>query len=146
MSNNKYVELSKRQQHEMNALPIAFAFSNKQFEEMMVGWGLDPEKDLDKIARIPAGGFVQKKDEQIITETVNRHDRELKEAIEADTDGSGFIYDMFLYELENHEYGYTGDESDTLMALGLSRKDIASDERLYHGLCMAMERIMGGQA
>ena len=53
---------------------------------------------------------------------------------------------MFLYELENHEYGYTGDESDTLMALGLSRKDIASDERLYHGLCMAMEKIMGGQA
>lgn len=143
---NKYVELSERQQQEMNALPIAFAFSNKQFDEMMAGWGLDPEKDLDKIARIPAGGFVQKKDEQVITETVKRHDRELKEAIEADTDGSGFIYDMFLYELENHEYGYTGDESDTLMALGITRKDIASDERLYHGLCMAMEKIMGGQA
>ena len=44
---NKYAELRSRQQKEVNALPLGFAFSNRQFEEMMKGWGLDPEKDLD---------------------------------------------------------------------------------------------------
>lgn len=41
---------------------LGFAFSDKQFDEMMGKWGLDPEKDLDKIYRIPGGGFIQKKD------------------------------------------------------------------------------------
>lgn len=41
---NRYAEMRKRQQEEVNALPIGFAFGNRQFEEMMRGWGLDPEK------------------------------------------------------------------------------------------------------
>ena len=58
---NKYKELRDRQQAEVNALPLGFAFSNRQFDEMMRGWGLDPEKDLDKIVSIGAGGYIQKK-------------------------------------------------------------------------------------
>ena len=55
---NRYAEMRKRQQEEVNALPIGFAFGNRQFEEMMRGWGLDPEKDLDKIYRLGnTGGF-----------------------------------------------------------------------------------------
>ena len=57
-----YRELRDRQQKEFNELPLGFAFSDKQFDEMMGKWGLDPEKDLDKIYRIPGGGFIQKKD------------------------------------------------------------------------------------
>ena len=40
---NKYAELRNRQQEEFNALPLGFAFGDKQFEEMMKKWGLDPE-------------------------------------------------------------------------------------------------------
>ena len=40
---NRYTGLRQRQQQEVNALPIGFAFSDRQFEEMMRGWGLDPE-------------------------------------------------------------------------------------------------------
>lgn len=50
-----YRELRDRQQKEFNELPLGFAFSDKQFDEMMKKWGLDPEKDLDKIYRIPGG-------------------------------------------------------------------------------------------
>lgn len=49
-----YRELRDRQQKEFNELPLGFAFSDKQFDEMMGKWGLDPEKDLDKIYRIRA--------------------------------------------------------------------------------------------
>ena len=41
-----YRELRDRQQKEFNELPLGFAFSDKQFDEMMGKWGLDPEKDL----------------------------------------------------------------------------------------------------
>ena len=132
---NKYKELRDRQQAEVNALPLGFAFSNKQFDEMMRGW--------DKIFSIGAGGYVQKKDHSLLHETFNRHERELKEAIAADQTGEGFIFDMFLYELNNHEYGYTGDTSEALEALGLTAQEVVDDPRLNRGICLAHQRIMG---
>lgn len=139
---NSYRELRERQQQEMNAMPLGFAFSNKQFEEMMQKWGLDPEKDVDKLVRIPAGGFIQKKDAQTLTELVERHDRELQAAIEMDLTGEEFIYEMFYYEMANHEYGYTGDPEDTLNSLGLTFEDVANDPRLLAGFKKAEAEIM----
>ena len=91
---NKYAELRQRQQQEVNALPIGFAFGNRQFEEMMRGWGLDPEKDLDKIYRLGrTGGYYKKTDAQLIHDTFSRHDAELQAAIAEDKTGEGFIYE-----------------------------------------------------
>lgn len=36
---NRYAELRQRQQEEFNQLPLGFAFSDKQFNEMMKEWG-----------------------------------------------------------------------------------------------------------
>lgn len=81
---------------------------------MMGKWGLDPEKDLDKIYRIPGGGFIQKKDHKHFHEVLDRHNAEMEAAKAADEDGTGFLYQMFKYELDNHEYGYTGELEDTV--------------------------------
>lgn len=140
---NRYVELRHRQQEEFNALPLGFAFSNKQFDEMMRNLGLDPEKDVDKIYSIGAGGFVQKKDAELLHETHKRLDEEMAAAIAADETGEGFIYEMFLYELDNHEYGYTGELEETLDALGYTVEDINADKRLLRGLNRAAKEIMG---
>ncbi|EJW93264.1 hypothetical protein EVA_18630, partial [gut metagenome] len=70
---NKYAELRNRQQAEFNSLPLGFAFSNEQFSKMMKGWGLDPEKDCDKIYRITCGSFIRKKDHAHLHEVMNRH-------------------------------------------------------------------------
>lgn len=126
-----------RQQKEVNALPIRFAFSQEQFHEVMKEWGLRPKMDLEKIARIPFGGFIQKKDAPLIRGTFARHHRELQAAIDAGPTGEGFIKDMFLYKLENHEYSYTGTAEDTLDSLGLSFEDVAADPRLARGLDLA---------
>lgn len=138
---NKYAELRQRQQEEFNALPLGFAFSQKQFDEMMRGWGLDPEKDTGKIYSIGAGGYVQKKDADLLHQTRERHDAELAAAIEADKTGDGFIYEMFLYELDNHEYGYTGESEDTLDALCLTAQEVAADKRLLRGFEKAQKEI-----
>lgn len=141
---NKYAELRQRQQQETNALPIGFAFGNRQFEEMMRGWGLDPEKDLDKIYRLGStGGYYKKTDAQLIRDTLNRHEAELQEAIYGDKTGEGFIYEMFLYELDNHEYGYTRDTEDTLDALGYTADEVLGDPRLKRGIEKAVTAICG---
>lgn len=130
---NAYGELKEKQQKEVNEFPLGFAFSNEQFEEMMKKWGLKP-KDTDKIYSLPGGGFVQRKDSKALHEMFSRHTKELEEAIGADETGEGFIYDMFLYELDNHEYGYTMELEDTLDALGYTMEQIKADERLLRGL------------
>lgn len=140
---NKYKELKERQQAEINALPLGFAFSDSQFNEMMCGWGLDPARDLDKIVNIGLGGFIQKKDRALMRDTFERHKRELKEAIAADETGEGFIFDMMLCELDNHEYSYTGDTSEALEALGFTAQEVVDDPRLNRGISLAHQRIMG---
>lgn len=50
-----------------------------------------------------------------------------------------FIYDMFSYELANHEYTYTRDLSDTLNVLNISERDIKNNPNLKNGLKLAVE-------
>lgn len=136
---NHYTELQKRQQQEVNALPLGFAFSNKQFAEMMEKWGLDPERDLDQICSIGFGGYIQKKDMDLMHETFARHRAEHAEAIKTDKE---YIYQMFLHELDNHEYGYTCDPTDALAALGYTLEQVVTDKRLWKGFERACKEIM----
>lgn len=136
-----YRELRDRQQKEFNELPLEFAFSDKQFDEMMEKWGLDPKKDLDKIYKISGGGFIQKKDHEHFCEVLDRHNAEMEAAKAADEDGTGFLYQMFLFELDNHEYGYTGEYEDTLESLGLTMKDVHTSGRLTRALEKAAKEI-----
>ncbi len=133
---NQYQELKASQDAELNAFPMAFAFSDKQFEEGMEKLGLTVT-DTDKVYKIPGSGFIRKEDWPSLKEMLDRHDSEMWEAINADPDGTGFIKDMFNYELANHEYGYTRCLDSTLDALCLSADDINADCRLLHGLKLA---------
>ena len=118
----KYTELKDKIQREVNAFPMQFAFSKKQFAEGMEKLGLDPEKDLDKACRIPGGGFIRKTDNEAFQKMFLRHDCEMAEAMQDDV----FLVDAIHYELANHEYCITYDPDDALSALGLS----LSDERI----------------
>lgn len=131
---NKYTELRDRQQKEVNAFPMFFAFSNKQFEEGMKKFGLDP-KDTGKIYKLGnTGGFYRKTDAPALREMFERHTKEMEDAINADTTGEGFIYDMFSYELANHEYCITYDLEPTLYACGMTKDDVLENPVLLAGL------------
>lgn len=137
---NRYAEMRNRQQEEFNKFPIKFAFSQEQFERGMRELGLKPT-DTDKVCKTIAGGFLRKSDAPAMHEILARHHKEIEDAIAADKTGKGFIYEMFLYELRNHEYGYTGDTEDTLESLGYTTDDLEKDERLYVGLKKACKEI-----
>lgn len=130
---SSYTEMKERHQIEVNAFPISFAFSNKQFEEGMKQLGLDPS-ETDKVYSLGGtGGFYRRTDAPALHEMFARHECERQEAMAADETGDGYIFEMFDYELANHEYSYTGDASDTLDALDLTYEQIAADPRLRHG-------------
>ena len=137
---NRYMELRQRQQAEFNAFPMQYAFSARQFAEGMAALGLTPE-DTDKIYKAPGGGFYRREDSQRLKDMMDRFDRELAEALAADETGEGFAYEMFLFELENHEFCYTRDVEETLNDLGYTEAQVLSDPRLKRGIEKAVTEI-----
>lgn len=136
---NAYRELKQRQEQAINAFPFVWAFSEKQFaENVRSKWGLDPEKDLEKICSIGGGGYIRKADREELEALLERNRAELQEAIAADQTGEGFIFDMFNYELGNHEYIVTGDIAPTLRALGLTVEEVNASKALLTGLKKAV--------
>lgn len=124
-----YKELKQRQQAEVSAFPMAFAFGARQFEEGMKKLGLEPS-EREKIVSIGGGGFIRKDDQEALMEMFRQHKRQRKIAAAADKTGNGYLLEMFRYELANHEYGYTRDPEPALDALGLTEQEIAGDKRL----------------
>ena len=131
---NKYTSLKSKQQKEVNAFPFGFAFNQKQFDEMMTKWGLTPD-DTDKIYSIGGGGYVRKSDADAMHKMFERHELERKMARKH---GDDYLFEMFNYELANHEYSYTYNLTDTLDALGLTMEEINADPRMADALKRAI--------
>ena len=130
---SKYTELKAKHQAEVNAFPLGFAFNQSQFDEMMIKWGLKPT-DIREILSIGGGGYVRKDDAKAMHEMFDRHESEMKTAMQ-DYD---FAFEAFNYELGNHEYCYTGELDDTLDALGLTIDDINANPMMADALKRAI--------
>ena len=130
---NKYKTLKAKHQAEVNAFPFGFAFDKDQFDEMMAKWGLKPTQ-RSQIIYMGGGSFVRKTDYRAMHEMFDRHAAERKEAMQDDE----YLYQMFNYELANHEYSYTYDLTDTLEALGLTMDEINEDQRMVNALKRAI--------
>lgn len=139
--NNKYVEVKERHQKRVNKFPLMFAFSNSQFEDGMKKWGLTID-DTDKIYSIGAGGYIRKTDLEEYNKMWDEIRKEHNDLIEADKTGDGYIKDMFVYELGNHEYCITHDLTDTLDALELTYEKVINDNALKHGLELARKEVI----
>ena len=133
---NKYYELKQKQEKERNGFPMFFAFNKKQFKEGMEKLGLN-SNDIDKIYNIGYGGFIRKKDSEKFTGLFDKHNKEMRSAINSDTTGEAFIFDMFSYELANHEYIITCSLADTLDALDLTLEEVNNNKLLLKGLNLA---------
>ena len=139
---NAYAEMKARHQERVNALPLKFAFSMDQFRKAMAELGLT-ENDTDKIYKMGGtGGFYRREDSQLIFTTLEENQLEMQAAIRNDLDGSGFIKDMFIYELANHEYCITYDLEPTLDALGLTEDEVLNNPALFDGLRLARNEYL----
>lgn len=136
---NKYAELNNKLQKEFDEFPFGFAFSNEQFERMKEKLGV---KDNSELISIGAGVYIRKSDEKALNNLLNGKSKRIEDAIAEDKTGEGFIKDMFLYELANHEYCVTYDLRDTLEALDLTINEVMNDPRLKLGLELAKNEYL----
>lgn len=138
---NLYKVLKEKQKKEIDDFPFIFAFTNEQLEEGLKKYGLTMN-DRDKICNLGSGIFMQKKDIELYKDMSNRHNQEIQNEIANDKTGENFVKDMFKYELQNHEYGYTLEIEDTLEALNLTIDDINNNPNLLNGLELAKQDIL----
>ena len=130
---NTYTILKEKHQEEVNDFPMFFAFNNKQFDEGMKKFELEPS-DTNKIySVIGGGGYYKKTDAEKLHAMFKSHDEEMKQA----RTNEKFVFDMFDYELGNHEYTYTWETEPTLDALGLTMDEVNNNELLSNGLKVA---------
>lgn len=134
---NKYTSLKSKHEAEVNAFPFGFAFNKDQYDRMMTDWGFKPTQ-RSNVMYLEAGCFIRKSDYKAMQEMFSRHEAEREEAMKDDD----YLYQMFNYELANHEYSYTYDLTDTLEALGLTIDEVKADPRMLHML----ERAIAAQA
>ena len=137
---NKYAEVKNKHQERVNKFPMKFFFSEKQFEEAMNGLGFTKD-ETNKVLSIPGGGIIRKTDAEAYRKMFEEIELEEKRNIEADKDGTGYIADMFEYELNNHEYGYTYNAEPALEALGLTFEQVKNNKKLLNGFNIALKKI-----
>lgn len=137
---NLYKAMKERQQERIDNFDgWFFAFDEKQFAEGMQKLGLTERKD---VVGIGGGGYVARYRLPELQAMFEEQRKELQGAINADKTGEGFIYDMFRYEMFQHEYSYTGNIEDVLEAIGISVFEIQHSVPLAHGLGKAIESIL----
>ena len=124
-----YKQMNNRHQQEVNDFPIGFAFSQDQLKKELERLGVTK----DEVIGIGYGGFIRKSDRDAYIKMMKKHESEQKEAMQ----DAKFAYSAFLYELNNHEYNYTGDPTDALIALGLSVDDVVNNPVLNKAYCKA---------
>lgn len=134
---NTLREMKDTHQKEVNEFGFifVFAFAEKEFIEKMANeiqkrkpqcTGITTMADIAKhVVSIGAGGFVFYEDIMAMHKMFNRHDQEKKLFNKENRNLVASILD----EMNNHEYGYTRDPYDTLMALGKTESDFKTDER-----------------
>jgi hypothetical protein len=136
---NSYEKIRTKQQEEINAFPFGWAFSQKQFEDMMVNkFGLKDD-DYDKIYSIGHGGFIRKTDADAMDEMLARHKAEREEGIAGDPTGDGFIFEMFSYEVQ-HCYDWAPTQPEAALSiLGMTMERVKADARLEYALNKALK-------
>lgn len=139
---NQYEKMKIRHQNELDSFPFFVAFTGDDFKRGLRRLGLK-ENDSDKISYVKNNVFIKKEDLATWNNMFERHKKEMEDLINNDKIGTGFIYDMFLFELINHEYGYTGDITDTIKELNFTEEEIKSNPALEKGLKMAIKKIVG---
>ena len=130
-----YAEMQSTHQKEVNEFPFiwCFAFSDTEFIKKMAieiqkrkpsCTGITTMQGIAKhVTSIGAGGFVFKEDVDKMNEMFDKH----KEERIKFNENINHLVDCIYTEMCNHEYGYTHDPHDTLIACGKGYYDLEND-------------------
>lgn len=128
----KFIEEKRKSFDEFEG--IGFAFSNKQFEEMLIKLNASPNDLYD----LGAGTFILKDRYQDLINLSNDYDKKLNELMK----DYNFALSGFTYELANHEYNITYEYDSTLEALNLTEEKINNSDVLSKAFKEAKKTII----
>ena len=117
----KYLALKEAHRKRFESFEMFFAFNKQQFAEGLAKLNATQEQ----IIGTGAGGFMRKVDLAKFTAMMDEIQAENDHAM---TDNE-YLYEAFCYELANHEYNYTHDDTDTLRSLGLTAETLTDNQR-----------------
>ena len=116
---NNYLLLKKKHEKKINNFPQFFAFSEEQFKDGLKELNTTEEKILS----VGYGGYILKENKEDYKKMFIDFSKEQTDLFKNEKD----LSDAFIYELANHEYSYTHDETDTLESLGFENYDDLND-------------------
>jgi len=110
--NGKYLfETKQTRQKEVDKFPMFFAFNKEQFAEGLKKLNVKQEE----LISIFGGGFIRKSDKAKYIMMMDKQDNEHIRMMQ----DKNYVYNMFRYELANHEYCVREEDEDTLQSLNL---------------------------
>lgn len=112
-----YADWADKVHRTISHFPMGFAFSDEQFEEQKKKLGVTENNEL---IAIPGNGFIRKKDKKEFKKLFSYLDTKKEEFLKS----AKFVYEMFLYEMDNYEYGLTMNKAEVLAACELSWKQV----------------------
>ena len=137
---NQYAEMIERHKAERNAFKSIVAIGEEALNEGLErqGWSKDDVRLVHDCGLL--GFYVYKDDYNTFTEMLARHKAEYDQNIADDVTGEGFIFEMFNYELYNHEYFVTDNPRPALDSLDINDEDLEENPALMNGLLLAQKR------
>lgn len=125
---------NKRQDEFDNFKGIGFAYSNKQFNKLLEKLNTTS----DNLYSIGHGGYILKNRYNDFMDMLIRNDNELDELMK-DYD---FCLSALKFELFNHEYGITYDNTPALEALNLTSEDLINNETVARAYKEARDYVI----
>ncbi|MGW7813855.1 DUF7659 family protein [Staphylococcus xylosus] len=119
---NSYVQFNEGKQEIINNFDIIFSFDNKELNKILEKLGLNSEE----VVSIGMNGFIRKSDVRAFNEMVDSIKTEHIKNMKNDD----YVYEMFKYEMGNHEYIITFDDEEILSVCGIDEHLFIADERL----------------
>lgn len=130
-----YENMEKAHREDVNNFPMVYMFGPKTDKEILECISKIGAMSLDDCIGNGVGGLILKADEQKYLDMFRLH-RQERELFSSTDEG---LYRMILSEMYNHEYGYTTNPEDTLMALGKEYSDLETDIRFNRAWAKAQK-------
>lgn len=137
MTYKEYKENMTQEINEFANQYCIWAFGREQLAEALKEHNLTEEEFQNNYCGFFGGGAIRKDKIKEYENICEKQNNQLKELMKDEE----FAYDALYYELANHEYGYTGNESDALRDLGLTADDIINNQVLNRAFCRAAREI-----
>lgn len=137
MTRTNYKEVKEKYQKQINDFPCIVAFSKKSVEEKLSNLNVN---SIDELKQIIPGYFIRKSDIEDFKQISINKQNEIKTLYNG-YKGYRFAKSMFKTLLNDFEYIYSNDLTDTLEALHLTLKEIEENKNLRIGLKLALKEI-----